>query len=126
MKTFLMILLVSSSLVVLTGRARAFDDTPFDFRVNIPFTFYAGNTMLPPGHYIIRQLGEADERVFELRGEDNKVSVLLEGRPVQAESLPDKTQILFKKYGDKEILYQFFASGQSLGFELSLHTKSVL
>jgi hypothetical protein len=128
MKTFLLIVLVSLSLVVLTRKARAFDETPFDVKVNIPFTFYAGNTMLPPGHYVIRQLRDVDEKVFELQGEDHMVSVLLEGRIVQAEAISDKAQVMFKKYGDKEILYRFFALGQSQGIELdlSIHEKQAV
>jgi hypothetical protein len=126
MKNYLLMMLVSLSLVaVLSGSARALDDSPFHLTANISFTFYVGNTKLPPGKYTISQFGEADENVFELRSADDKISVLIEGQAIQAESMPAKTQIFFKKYGDKEILYQIFVAGQNLGFEItaSAHEK---
>lgn len=41
---------------------------------------------------LVSQFGEADENVFELRSADDKISVLIEGQAIQAESMPAKTQ----------------------------------
>src|SRR5678815_71140 len=100
MKKHLVVVIATLSLVVLTGTQRASAQDLFEVTLNAPFTFYVGNTKLPAGKYIISEVGEADERLLELRGADNKISVLLEAQGVQADSMPNKTQVLFKKYGD--------------------------
>jgi|GEM_PF-2296106 len=125
MKKHLLVVIATLSLVVLTGTQRASAQNLVQVTLNAPFTFYAGNTKLPAGHYMIREVGEADERLLELHGTDNKISVFLEAQDFQADSMPNKTQVLFKKYDDKEILYQIIVQDQKLGYEIvpSVHDK---
>jgi len=125
MQRHLLVVIATLSLVVLTGTQRASAQN-LEITLNAPFTFYAGNAKLPAGHYIISQVGDSAEGLLELRGADSKISVFLEVQSAaQADSMPNKTQVLFKKYDDKEILYQIFMQGQKQGYELStsVHEK---
>jgi hypothetical protein len=87
-------------------------------KVNVPFTFYVGNTQLPAGEYTIRRVSDATPDVLELRSTDGRMAVLVLGRPTQSTTTPSKTELVFKKYGNVPILSQIFQAGNQLGVEL--------
>jgi hypothetical protein len=87
-------------------------------KVNVPFTFYVGNTQLPAGEYTIRRVSDATPDVLELRSTDGRMAVLVLGRPIQSTSTPSKTELVFKKYGNVPILSQIFQAGNQWGVEL--------
>lgn len=82
------------------------------------FEFYAGNTKLPAGKYVLTSTND-DLAVWELRSSDGKVAVMLEVHDVQAPSEPAKSSVVFRKYEGKAFLYQFFEAGNTSGFELN-------
>jgi hypothetical protein len=86
--------------------------------VNVPFTFYVGNTQLPAGEYTIRRVSPANPDLLELRSTDGKMAVLVLGRPAQSTSTPPTTELIFKKYGSGPVLSQIFQAGNQTGVEL--------
>jgi hypothetical protein len=82
------------------------------------FEFYAGNTKLPAGKYVLSSTND-DLAVWELRSSDGKVAVMLEVHDVQAPPGPAKSSVVFRKYENKAFLYQFFEVGNTSGFELN-------
>jgi hypothetical protein len=88
-------------------------------KVNVPFTFYVGNTQLPAGEYTIRRVSDATPDVLELRSTDGRMAVLVLGRPTQSTTTPSKTELVFKKYGNVPILSQIFQAGNQWGSRTS-------
>ena len=82
------------------------------------FEFYAGNTKLPAGKYVLSSTND-DLTVWELRSSDGKVAVMLEVHDVEAPADAAKSSVVFRKYENKAFLYQFFEAGNTSGFELN-------
>jgi hypothetical protein len=84
---------------------------------SVAFEFYAGNTKLPAGKYVLTPEND-DLTLWELRSSDGKVAVMLEVHDVQAPSEPQKSSVVFRKYESKAFLYQIFTAGNTTGIEL--------
>jgi hypothetical protein len=106
------------SLLIWVSSSFAFAQIQNQIKVNVPFTFYVGNTELPAGEYTIRRVSDATPDLLELRSTDGKVAVLVLGRPTQSTTTPSKTELVFKKYGNVQILSQIFQAGNQWGVEL--------
>jgi hypothetical protein len=81
----------------------------------IPFQFHVGNTTLPAGTYIIHRLDSNDLTVMEISTEDGKMSALFDVEATQAKSAPEKTELIFNKYGDRYFLSEMFDEGNPDG-----------
>ena len=55
---------------------------------NIPFTFHAGGTKLPPGKYVIHVLNGSDLTPMEIQSADGRTSALFEVREAQDSTSP--------------------------------------
>lgn len=86
-----------------------------DLEVNIPFQFHAGNTKLPPGKYLIHMLDDADLTFMEISSVDGSTSALFEVQAAAADSAPDKSELIFNKYGDRYFLAEVFEEGNPNG-----------
>jgi hypothetical protein len=89
-----------------------------ELRVNVPFTFYVGNTELPAGDYTINRVVPGNPDVLEIRSSDGKTAVLITGQAAESTSTPAKTELIFKKYGSVSVLSQIFEAGNKTGVEL--------
>jgi hypothetical protein len=118
MKKYAWMLFVALSLVI--SAASTFGSAQIEgvIKVNVPFTFYVGNTELPAGEYTIRRAVATNPDVLEIRSADSKTAVLVLGRPAHSTTTPSKTQLIFKKYGDAAVLSQIFEAGNASGVEL--------
>ena len=76
--------------------------------VNVPFQFHAGNTKLPAGKYVLHMLDNSDLTIMEISTLDGSTSALFEVEPTQASSAPAKSELIFKKYGDRYFLAKVF------------------
>jgi hypothetical protein len=83
---------------------------PIDLKVG--FKFYAGNTELPAGSYSIRAADDKDPNILELRSADGKMSVLIDVHNTDSDTPSPKTHVVFKKFGDREILSEIFEEGR--------------
>ena len=61
---------------------------------DIPFTFHAGGTKLPPGKYVIHVLGGSDLTVMEIQSADGRTSALFDVREAQDSTEPKKSDSL--------------------------------
>jgi hypothetical protein len=86
-----------------------------ELEVNIPFQFHAGNTKLPAGKYLIHALDDADQTIMEISSADDSISALFEVQVVNADSTPNKSEVVFNKYGDRYFLAELLQEGNPVG-----------
>jgi hypothetical protein len=79
-----------------------------NLEADIPFQFYAGNTALPPGKYIVHVLDNADLTIMEISSADGKMSALFDVRDAEANSAPARDELIFNKYGNRYFLEKVF------------------
>jgi hypothetical protein len=84
-------------------------------KADIPFTFHAGGTKLPPGQYVIHVLGDSNLGVMEIRSADGRTSALFEVREAQDSTVPKKTELVFNHYGNRYFLSKLFDEGEKVG-----------
>ncbi|MBI1353455.1 MAG: hypothetical protein GC160_03850 [Acidobacteria bacterium] len=106
--------LAFAALSLLPGVANAQIITNID--ADIPFQFVVGDTTLPAGKYIIEPRGEEEIAVVSNNGRTTVMHTCI--RAV-AHSEPDKTELIFRRYGNHEFLYKVFLGGESNGLELT-------
>jgi hypothetical protein len=98
--------------------ARAQGQIVGNLEANIPFQFHVGNTSLPAGRYIIRELEGNDLTVMQISSADGKQSALFDVESVQAKTTPGKSELIFNKYGDRYFLSEMFDEGNVDGNRL--------
>ena len=89
-----------------------------DLEVNIPFQFHVGNTKLPAGEYRIHPLEDSDLTLMEISSADGSASTLFQVQEVDANATPNKSELIFNKYGDQYFLAQLFDEGEPSGSQL--------
>lgn len=92
---------------------------------NIPFQFVVGNTTLPAGKYVIRQMDDSEDtpNIIEVRSADNRTAVIFETENASLDNAPKKTEILFDKLGNNYFLSQIFVEGENYGVQ-ALESKT--
>jgi hypothetical protein len=86
-----------------------------DLEVNIPFQFHAGDAKLPAGKYFIHVLESSDLKLMEIASADGSASALFGVRTAEANSAPAKSELIFKKYGNRYFLAKVFQEGNPDG-----------
>jgi hypothetical protein len=81
----------------------------------IPFPFHVGNNTLPAGTYVIHRLDDNNGTVMQISRRDGTMSVLFDVESAQVNSAPDKTELIFNKYGDRYFLSEMFDEGNPDG-----------
>jgi hypothetical protein len=89
-----------------------------NLEADVPFQFHVGNNTLPAGKYMIHQLEGSDLTVMEISSADGKLSALFNVEAEQAKSEPEKTELIFNKYGDRYFLSELFDEGNPDGNRL--------
>jgi hypothetical protein len=103
-----------SLLVGLTAAVSGNAQVATSFMFNAPFQFVAGDAILPPGKYVVRT-AEEGTTVLEITGVDTKASALLNVESTQSPKTPDKSEVIFKKYGDEHVLSEVWEQGNNTG-----------
>jgi len=85
---------------------------------DVPFQFHVGNTTLPAGKYVIHQLEGSDLTMMEISTADGKQSALFSVESAEAKATPEKTELIFNKYGDQYFLSELFDEGNADGSKL--------
>jgi hypothetical protein len=83
--------------------------------VRVPFGFHVGNSMLPPGEYMV---DNAAPGVLRLRSADSKSSAMIITMAIQTFDPPSQGKLVFNKYGDAYFLSQVWKAGSNSGSEL--------
>ena len=89
-----------------------------DLDVNIPFQFHAGNAKLPAGEYRIHMLDDSDLALMEISSADGSTSAIFQVREADTKSTPEKSELIFNKYGDRYFLAELFEEGSSTGSQV--------
>jgi hypothetical protein len=89
-----------------------------NLETEIPFQFNVGNTTLPAGSYLIHHLEGTDLTVMEITSKDGSVSALFNVESAEAKSTPEKSELIFNKYGDHYFLSELFDEGNVDGNKL--------
>ena len=82
---------------------------------NIPFTFHAGGSKLPPGKYVIHVLDNTDLNLMEIESADGRTAALFQVREAQDSTEPKKTELVFNHYGNRYFLSKLFDEGEKVG-----------
>ncbi len=101
----------------LTGRLEA----------KVPFSFVVENTTLPSGTYEISAPDSNAPEVLEIRSEKGEHAVLVLTEPtIRPSGQQGKTELVFNKMGNKEILSQVWTADSNTGNQIPearLHMK---
>ena len=105
---------IAAGMVVLAGiqNASAQITNAVEFTTSFPFT--VGYATVPAGSYTIRP-DDDNPAVFELTGAHG--SVLFETNSAQAREMPSKSEVVFKRYGDRYVLKDIWVDGSKTGAE---------
>ena len=90
-----------------------------NLEADIPFQFHVGNTTLPAGRYTIHELKGSELTVMQISSADGKQSALFGVESAQARTTPDKSEMIFNKYGDRYFLSEMFDAGNADGSGLA-------
>jgi len=89
-----------------------------NMKAEVPFQFHVGDRTLPAGDYIIHQLNDSNLTVMEISSADGKMSALFDVESAQAKTTPEKSELIFNKYGDQYFLSELFDEGEVDGSRL--------
>jgi hypothetical protein len=104
-------LLIAASFCATSAHAQIIGN----LEAQIPFQFHVGNTTLPAGTYVIHRLDNNDGTVMQISKKDGTMSTLFDVQSAQANSTPEKTELIFNKYGDRYFLSEMFDEGNPDG-----------
>ncbi len=85
-------------------------------RVNIPFTFMAGEHVLPAGQYRV-EVDPASNRM-RLRRADGEAGAYLSVYIAYKPQAPNMGTLVFHKYGNSHFLQGVWGAGRSWGYEV--------
>ena len=87
--------------------------SPGDMQVDVPFSFVAAAQTMPAGHYIVRNFGDANIRIFS----SGKTGTYV---PTHAavRSASDGSKLVFHRYGDTYFLAAVWVAGNNSGREV--------
>jgi len=111
MKTRISIALLTLAALVLTITLQAQTPTPSGslFTINVPFSFVAGETTLPPGQYTVSHFPNSDWILF--RNDDGHSIAMLQ---IMASSAPrgqsGNSKLVFNRYGENYFLAQVWTA----------------
>ena len=89
-----------------------------NLEADVPFQFHVRNTTLPAGRYMIHELEGSDLTVMQISSADGKLSALFDVESAQAKTTPEKSKLIFNKYGDSYFLSELFDEGNVDGSKL--------
>ena len=113
-KQAFMILTTLSLLVMLTATS-VNGQSDMRLNVNIPFEFSVGKAILPAGEYTVSCGAQS---LLEIQRVDRSVSQVLITISTQAGTTPDKSSLVFHRYGERYFLSGIWTAGDYIGHEL--------
>jgi hypothetical protein len=84
----------------------------------IPFSFEAGQSVLPPGEY--RVAAGPVQGLIELACQDSKARIYVSTHAVRSFETVGKGQLVFQRYGNRYFLRQIWTVGTDTGRELMI------
>src|SRR5262245_5427924 len=71
--------------------------------VNVPFSFIVGDTRMPAGPYIVKEMPEAPS-VLSIASKDGRHYALTMTIPIRADEAGTQPELVFEKYADQYFL----------------------
>jgi hypothetical protein len=111
------VLVLSSLFVVMSGLIVYAEVEP---RViaTIPFAFIVGNKTLPAGDYTIDRPDFNEPNVLLIRNANNHIAIFTNAESVQAKQMPNRSELIFNRIGDKYFLSKVWVTGDDIGCEI--------
>lgn len=81
----------------------------------VSHSFIVSKVTLPPGKYVFRMQQGSDGGIMTVTSADGKHSAEFMVRQSQAPTQPAHTELVFRRYGDKEFLSKVYEGGNSAG-----------
>ncbi|MGA8044460.1 MAG: hypothetical protein WCA37_16820 [Terracidiphilus sp.] len=82
---------------------------------NIHHSFIVGNTTLPPGHYTFRMIPQTEHAAMIVTSADGGTATEFLVRDSLADHTPKHTELVFNRYGNKELLTHIYEVGTKSG-----------
>jgi hypothetical protein len=117
-KHLLLALFIALAFVLTMYPTKAQAQIVDQLNAHIPFQFHAGTAKFPAGKYIFQLLDNPDLTVMEIGSVNGSTSTLFEVRDTQANSTPVKSELIFKKYGNRYFLAKVFEEGIQSGSQV--------
>jgi len=111
--THRLLALLSSIVLLLAAAVTAQTVAPL-IRVNVPFEFQVGNTVLPAGDYSVVR---TDPYVLVLRDARNRVVATVVTTPAQLLVAPATPKVVFEMEGGRNVLSRVWAANSRFGFQ---------
>jgi hypothetical protein len=85
-------------------------------RVDIPFAFNVGNTLLPAGEYRVKVVNPSSDRsVLQIASLDGRTTMMVRTVDIEGWST-SRAKLTFRQYGDQYFLAQVWMAAESAGF----------
>lgn len=110
--------LVLSSLFVVMAGLIVYAEVEPRVIANIPFAFIVGKKTLPAGDYTIDRPDSNDPNVLLIRNANNHVALFTNAESVQSRQMPNRSELVFNRIGDKYFLSKVWVSGDDIGCEI--------
>lgn len=85
----------------------------------ISHSFIVSKKTLPPGKYVFETQSGSEGGIMRVTSADGKLSDEFLVRQSQAPMRPAHTELIFRRYGDKEFLSKIYESGNKSGVAVS-------
>ena len=87
-----------------------------NMKVNVPFDFVVNSATLPSGAYTVQ--GLAIGNAISIRKADHTAKALVLGTRCESRKTPEKSKLVFNRYGNHYFLAQIWVAGDDRGQQL--------
>jgi len=115
MKRLAFKILLPTILLGLLGAASSYAQIENRIDVNVPFSFYVGNTLLPAGSYTVRPMSDSPQTLL-VGTADGKVEVLVGTFASVPADAPKNTSLVFDELAGKQFLSMIWVEGWPTGY----------
>jgi len=88
-----------------------------NMKVNVPFNFIVSGGTLPNGEHTIQGLGTSGNAI-SIRSADKTAKSLVLASRCESLKTPERSKLVFHRYGDRYFLAQIWMAGNNAGHEL--------
>ncbi|HEY3132466.1 MAG TPA: hypothetical protein VGL91_23640 [Acidobacteriota bacterium] len=106
---------VSAALAIVVLLAVAFVSAQTATKATIPFQFKAGSSTFPAGEYTVDRIALGNSLLMIQSADCDRSAVVL---TIAVSGNPDKSRLVFHRYGDQYFLSQIWKAGSDGGREL--------
>ncbi len=92
-------------------------------KVDVPFGFHVGPSILPAGQYTV--CADAGSGLVQIRSADSKSAAMILSHSVRSRATLDTGKMIFHRYGDEYFLSQVWKPGSDLGRELPVSRREM-